>query len=1038
MGVDDLKRKRITIRIMRGTTRSARLLCLIAGLLLSLIGASRAEQLPIKNYTTADGLARDQINRIVRDSHGFLWFCTEEGLSRFDGYKFTNYTTDQGLPHRQVNALLETRTGVYWIATTNGLVRFNPDGVPLFVVYHPAEIPKEQEWAVNALIEDRAGHVWCGTNHGIYRVEQEGEQWQLRFVDIGIPAEAGVDPSVETLLEDRRGALWVGTVAEGLFRHWPGGRSERYAIKLKPALGNARIRALFEDKEGQLWAGTSGGLCRLVAEPKPQQPIVARLYTTKDGLPRDWVNAILQSSDGKLWVGIDGGLSEFLPTAPTANEKQRKFRMLTTAQGLSSNRIEALAEDHDGNLWIGSANNGAMKLARSGFTTFGKSEGVSSVKSIIEDRAQELCLVMQDSELYIACFDGQRFNATRPAYPRNIYGGWGWSQSGLQDRAGEWWLPTGEGLYRFPQVGSIAQLAHTRPKAAYTTREGLFSDQVFRLFEDSHGDIWIATNGGKDLQSVTRWERSSETFHSYSQTDGLPPAILATSFGEDSSGSVWVGTAGSELARYGAGRFTVFTTADGVPKGWIRAIYLDHSGRLWIASGQGGVGRIDDPQSEHPRFIAYTTADGLSSNQVNCVTEDQWGRIYLGTGRGLDRLDPATGHIKHYTAADGLVKGEVLVALRDHQGVLWFGGNGNNELSRFVPETDAPHDPPPILVSALKIAGNPYRVSELGATEVSLLELAPDRNQLNIEFVGLSFGAGETLRYQFMLEGADKDWGPLTDQRAVSYARLAPGRYRFLVRAVNDAGVSSQTPARITFTILPPLWQRWWFLTLAVLVACLVVYQIYRYRVARLLGLERVRTRIATDLHDDIGSNLSLIAGLSDMLRQQALSVDTKIAERLSVIENVSQRSVDAMSDIVWAVNPHKDHLRDLLQRMRRFASDTFSARNIQLVFRAPDADQSIKLGAETRREVFLIFKESVNNAARHSGCVQANVSVAVTNGSLSFSVVDNGKGFDADRVEAGEGLLSMRRRAEKIGGVLVITSRAGTGTTVLLKAPLL
>jgi signal transduction histidine kinase len=254
---------------------------------------------------------------------------------------------------------------------------------------------------------------------------------------------------------------------------------------------------------------------------------------------------------------------------------------------------------------------------------------------------------------------------------------------------------------------------------------------------------------------------------------------------------------------------------------------------------------------------------------------------------------------------------------------------------------------------------------------------------------------------------------------------------------VTPDGVISPTPATVAFSILPPIWQRWWFLTLAVLFACAVGYQIYRYRVARLLGLERVRTRIATDLHDDIGSNLSLIAALSEVLRPQARSVDLRITEQLSVIAKVSQRSVDAMSDIVWAVNPHKDHLRDLLQRMRRFASDTFSARNIQLVFEAPDADQNIKLGPETRREVFLIFKESVNNAARHSGCAQARVNVAITNGMLAFSVGDNGRGFDAVCVEAGEGLVSMRRRAEKIGGELIITSSAKTGTTVLLKTPL-
>src|SRR6266404_2046700 len=173
------------------------------------------------------------------------------------------------------------------------------------------------------------------------------------------------------------------------------------------------------------------------------------------------------------------------------------------------------------------------------------------------------------------------------------------------------------------------------------------------------------------------------------------------------------------------------------------------------------------------------------------------------------------------------------------------------------------------------------------------------------------------------------------------------------------------------------------------------------------------------------------------MLRQQIGGVDEHVSGQLSVIAKVSQRSVDAMTDIVWAVNPQKDHLRDLLQRMRRFASDAFSARNIELAFEAPNAEQNLRIGAETRRQVFLIFKESVNNAARHSGCDRARINVAVTNGTLAFSVSDNGKGFDAGRVVVGEGLLSMRQRAKKIGSELIVTSITGTGTTVLLKAPL-
>jgi len=565
-------------------------------------------------------------------------------------------------------------------------------------------------------------------------------------------------------------------------------------------------------------------------------------------------------------------------------------------------------------------------------------------------------------------------------------------------------------------------------------------DEVFRLYEDRRGDIWISAYLGLPHVTkhwISRWERATETFHNYAPADGLPLVEnwlpLTTTFREDRAGNLWIGFNGSGLARFRDGRFTVFTTNDGLPAGWIKDLYLDHAGRLWIASSQEGLSRIDDPAAEHPRFINYRTDNGLASDSVWCITEDEGHRIYVGTSRGVDRLDPESGRLRHYTQADGLAQNEVQVAFRDAHGSLWFGTPRG--LSRLDPQPDESPGSLPILISGLRVNGIAHHISELGETEISKLVLGPDQNQVQIDFVGLDFGTRRELRYQYKLEGSDRDWSAPTDVRTVNYASLRSGNYRFLVRAVTADGVTSLAPAAVTFSILPPIWQRWWFLSLAVLVACLAVYQIYRYRVARLLGLERVRTRIATDLHDDIGSNLSVVAGLSEVLRQQVSN--EQVAEQLSVIAKVSQRSVDAMSDIVWAVNPHKDHLRDLLQRMRRFASDAFSARNIQLVFEAPAANLSIRLGAETRREVFLIFKESINNAARHSGCAQAEVSVAVTNGSLSFSVADNGKGFDAVRVEAGEGLFSMRRRAEKIGGELIITSSAGTGTTVLLKTPL-
>src|SRR5207245_155468 len=264
------------------------------------------------------------------------------------------------------------------------------------------------------------------------------------------------------------------------------------------------------------------------------------------------------------------------------------------------------------------------------------------------------------------------------------------------------------------------------------------------------------------------------------------------------------------------------------------------------------------------------------------------------------------------------------------KGMFWFCADLGR--ARLVPGPDAPQQTPPILSSALRIAGNSQPISALGETEVSGLVLSPTQNQLSIDFVGLGFGAGQGLKYQYKLIGANEEWSAPSDQRTINYASLSSGRYQFQVRAVTSDGSISPKPATITFTILPPIWQRWWFITLVVLTLGLAAAAIYRYRVRRLIELERVRTRIASDLHDDIGSGLSRIAILSEVARHQ-VSVEAPVGEPLAVIADASRDLVDSMSDIVWAINPNKDHLSDLVQRMRRFASDLFTARQIEFTF---------------------------------------------------------------------------------------------------------
>ncbi len=972
-----------------------------------------ARRLPIKTYTTADGLARDYVICIVQDSHGFLWFCTAEGLSRFDGYQFTNYRTEQGLPGNAVADFLETRQGVYWIATTDGVARFDPaaTGVSRFHRYplsYQRDVPRP-----SVLYEDRAGGVWCGAFAGDTRLFRLGPK-DGTFRPIDVPM---TDRAVTALVEDRRGTLWVGSPS-GLYRREPDGTVESTTLDLPAPF----IMALLEDREGRLWVGTRTGLVRIDPATEPRQPGRMRVYTTKDGLPSLRIESLFESSEGKLWVTTTEGLAEWIPGQ---SAEGREFQSYTAAQGLSARSVGALGEDRDGNLWVGTFGSGVMKVARSGFISYTGADGIPYPAALMESRHGEMCVLSRiESNRQILRFDGQRFVSIQPAWPHQItYFGWGSGQRAVQDEGGEWWIATGQGLCRFARADRVDQLAGARPKAVYTTRDGLPGDKIFRVFEDSRSDIWIGSENG-----LARWDRGAGRMHAFSDADALPATPVPSAFADDRSGNVWVGLFLGGMARYCRGRFTVFREKDGL-RGAMNALFVDSSGRLWIATSRGLV-HIDDPAQDHPRFVTYNTAQGLSSDYIAAVTEDRWGRIYAATGRGIDRFEPlpaGPGSIRHYTTADGIVPGELDLAYRDRQGTLWFSTPLG--VSQFIPTLDRPRSPPRVLITGLSIAGVPHPISDLGQSTVSGLRLHQD--SLRVDFVGLGFSPGETLRYQYRLDGAEHDWSAPTDQRTVVYASLGAGSYRFLVRAVASDGAVSPQPASVAFTILPPVWRSWWFLLACAIAVSLILYILYRYRVAQLLAVANVRTRIATDLHDDIGASLSQIAILSEVAKREADGAAAPVRKPLSEIAGISRELVDSMSDIVWAINPDHDRLSNLVYRMRRFATDLLGGQNIGLQFRSSVADHDLRIGANVRRQVYLIFKEAIHNIARHSRAGQVEVDLDRVDDSFVLRVHDSGKGFDPDVEYEGHGLVNMRKRAAALDGTVELQSGAGQGSTL-------
>ena len=1039
------------------------LLGLLCGafLYLAVLAATGLASSPsFKIFTTENGLANDSINKITRDSRGFLWLCTDEGLSRFDGTRFTNFTQEHGLPYRRVTDFLELQDGTYLVGTSRGLVIFDPKGKPYRwnVLEKRLEAdgpeppmfrtftPPDDDWHTHnifSLVQTPDGTIWVGTEVNLYSVAKIGGELIFTKVELG----ESMKMNFVGLLSDSRGGL-IAATSGGLYRLFNGNFR-----KFSDVGGDDII----EDRKGTVWLGSGGthdGLRGFEFDGDDLK--LTRQYTKNDGLLDDiHLRTLTIMSDGRIFIGGDTvGLAEFRPDA-TAGES--RFRTL------SHDNIQALGEDSAGNLWIGSQSKGAWQMSPGGFIRFDESDGIdpsADIGSIHTNREGELFLAVQPNKLFHLTPNGKFENILPANQPKRS---WGWNFLDLQAADGEWWIPSVSGLYRYPSVNKPADLAHAIPKRVYSKSEGIWNDAIFTIFEDSRGDIWMTS------EALSRWDSRTDKIFSYSVADGLPEKNGAVSFAEDTHGNVWLGHYFGKIVRYRNGKFETFSAESGLPESRLEDLLVDQKGRLWIASAGYGIFRVDDTNAESPVFTSISTRQGLSSNQILCLAQDRFGSVYAGTGHGVNRIDQED-IIRTFTQSDGLPGNYVTRCADDIKGNLWFVAQ--NVLVRFTPGVEANLAPPRVYIDRVSVNGVSERNSVLGETEIVLPDLSSAQTQIAVDYFALTFGSGENIRYQYRLD--DQEWSRPAKQQSVDL-NLSVGNHNFEVRAIRPDGLTSERTATASINILPPIWRRWWFVAICLIAVGGLLVTFYKYRVAnlrrinaalteaklaeqtlrksredRLAELEHVRTRIATDLHDDIGASLTQIAILSEVARQKqaAHGKNGSDSEQLTMIYGISNQLVSTMSDIVWAINPHKDKLHDLTLRMRRFASDVLSAKEIDFEFVAPENIEEFPLNANLRREVFLIFKESVNNIVKHADATQVEIEMRLDQRELFLSIADNGRGFESDPAQNGEsanlfadyrggnGLTSIRRRAAEMGGEVDITSTLNRGTEIILRLP--
>jgi signal transduction histidine kinase/streptogramin lyase len=796
------------------------------------------------------------------------------------------------------------------------------------------------------------------------------------------------------------------------------------------------VWALAMDSTGRLWAATRDGLAQVdraavgVAGARP----VVRVLGSREGLPTSNVKAVY-ADDRALWVGTTRGIAEV-----TVGESGA----VVVGRRLTGFYAWRIAADRNGDIWV-ATDAGARKLTRHGLTTWLADDGLPAplVSAVTETRDGHVCATMLAGRVEVACFDGTRFERVRIGAVEAVRDpGWGWSQLTLQDRHGRWWLPTGEGLFWFDAV-PLRALATAAPRAVFDAGSGLQSDNVFRLFEDSAGHVWVATfsEAGNGLARI---DTATGALEAFDARHGLPADLpIVHAFAEDRARQVWVGLEKGVLLRYRGRAFETIPIHEGAGRGaavseHLRALLADRQGRVWIASSTSGLGRIDDPTAASPRVSWYGTARGLSSNTAWVLAQHASGDLFVGTARGIDRFDPATGRVARLSADAGVPRGELWGALADRTGRLWFASSaGLARLDRLVDPRAA--DPPATFVMAVRVGGEPLPVAATGMERLGGVIVGSGERRIEIDYVSPGASEADGLRYQHRLEGVDRDW-TWTDGRTVALAGAAPGRYAFLVRAVLASGTAG-VPARVEFTVLAPVWRRWWFVTLVLVGLAALVYAFHRARVRRLLDVERVRARIAADLHDGVGASLSRIAILSELVRRRTEALVPETTPQLAAIADNARDVIEDMSDAVWSIDPRLDTLQEVVVRARSMAAELFDEGRITWSIEAPAAADRIRLAPEQRRHVFLVLKEALTNVARHARATNVSVKITSDGRRLRLEIADDGRGVDGDgppdTAGSGRGIGNMEVRARALGGRLSVGPGSdGRGTLVALDVP--
>lgn len=763
-------------------------------LLLAFAGKLFPQQFNFHNYSVREGIAQSQVYALLQDSRGYLWMGTRGGgITRYDGNSFKTFSVKDGLINNYVFCIREDKEHNLWIGTNNGLSIYN--GVT-FKNFSPAA--DSMVW-MQGIVTDQNGLVWLATNYGIITFDGR------RFSNFSSQHNQLLT-TIYALYTDRQQNIWAGH-SSGIARIDKNGNIRHFTEK--EGFKKNSVTCFSEDNKGNVWIGTTGdgvyvfngkNFHRIDFQLELYKKTILDIYpdnegnmwlstlsdgvckynlaggtfswlSEKDGLANNHVRCAIRDNCGNYWFGTSGG--------GVSNYFGQQFTHYDKYNGLSGNFIYSVFKDSRGRLWSGASDKGVCYYDSSAFTCFDSGNGFANVKvkSSCEDNEGNIYLGTDGQGLYI--YNNKEFqliDGLKKKFIRFL----------LKDDDGTVWCATaGSGIYYFQPKGTIPELRNIDMK------EGLPNNRINCLHKDKNNNIWFGTeNHGLGLIQNKKVKK-------------------------------------------------LITQKNGLPANSIRCITEDNSGNIWIGSAGSGIARMNIKTGA---ITVYDHTKGLTSSNIYLLVADNDGNIFSGTEAGLDKLVFDAGkellEVKHYGKAEGFTGIETCQnsVFKEPNGITWFGTI--NGLTKYDPanQTRNTHEPVTQLTDVRlfyeSIKKTPFEslMGEWNSITGEMV-LPYDQNHLTFDFIGINLSSPEGVKYQWKLEGFDDNWAPASQQRNVTYSNLSPGDYTFLLRSANEDGVWNSKPVELKFTILPPVWLRWWFIVLCiVLVAALIIF-VFKWRV---------------------------------------------------------------------------------------------------------------------------------------------------------------------------------------------------------------